>query len=378
MDQEQPVPISDLRPLVRVATATDTFDPYRDWLGIAPHEQPADHYRLLGLPRFEADAGRIAAAADERMALVRSFQVGPRRAFTQKLLNELSAARVCLLSASAKAAYDASLHARGAGILPAGMSGAGLQPAVYSQIPAPPVQPPPPPERRVTIDSGQATTPSPDEIAPPASWWRPLVSLLAAALLVLAAAIGWGIYQSAQTPSASPIAEAPPASLEPEVQPEPPPQAIVQMQEGSGEVNFAPAAAALQGNVELRPAGTQEVLAGFTSADAAAQWQFRLIEPGFFDLELQYATTPKAESAALVAEVAGQSKSLTLRPTGSLDQFHTDTFTVALPKSGRHSFVLKSATPLADEGLLLKSVRLIPVGTGERGMTDGERGASAP
>src|SRR5687768_8561426 len=94
-----------------------SFDPYREWLGIEPHERPVDHYRLLGLARFERDAARIAAAADERMALVRRFQVGPRAIHTQKLLNELSAARLCLLSGTDKAAYDARL--RTAGVPPA-------------------------------------------------------------------------------------------------------------------------------------------------------------------------------------------------------------------------------------------------------------------
>ncbi len=29
------------------------FDPYHKWLGIPPDEQPANHYRLLGLELFE-------------------------------------------------------------------------------------------------------------------------------------------------------------------------------------------------------------------------------------------------------------------------------------------------------------------------------------
>jgi len=40
------------------------FDPYYKWLSIPPDEQPPDHYRLLGVRRFEADADVIAAAAD--------------------------------------------------------------------------------------------------------------------------------------------------------------------------------------------------------------------------------------------------------------------------------------------------------------------------
>src|SRR6478672_9568292 len=88
------------------------FDPYDEWLGIEPYEQPADHYRLLGVARFETDAQRIAEAADQRMALIRSFQTGRRAAFTQKLLNELATARVCLLDKRTKADYDGELAAR--------------------------------------------------------------------------------------------------------------------------------------------------------------------------------------------------------------------------------------------------------------------------
>ena len=29
------------------------FDPYHEWMGIPPSEQPPNHYRLLGLSEFE-------------------------------------------------------------------------------------------------------------------------------------------------------------------------------------------------------------------------------------------------------------------------------------------------------------------------------------
>ncbi len=32
-----------------------TFAPYHKWLGIPPADQPANHYRLLGLNLFESD-----------------------------------------------------------------------------------------------------------------------------------------------------------------------------------------------------------------------------------------------------------------------------------------------------------------------------------
>ncbi len=86
------------------------FDPYRKWLGIPPWEQPANHYRLLGINVFEDDPDVIEAAADRQMAHVRNYQAGQHSALSQKLLNELAAARVCLLDPERKRAYDSELR----------------------------------------------------------------------------------------------------------------------------------------------------------------------------------------------------------------------------------------------------------------------------
>jgi len=90
--------------------AVDGFDAYYQWLGIAPEEQPPDHYRLLGLKPFEDSPTVISHAADRQMAHVRTFQTGPHTAASQKLLNEIAAARVCLLSAEKKEVYDLRLR----------------------------------------------------------------------------------------------------------------------------------------------------------------------------------------------------------------------------------------------------------------------------
>jgi len=89
-----------------MSSPSSSFDPYHKWLGIPPAEQPSDHYRLLGISRFEADAHVIANAADRQMTHVRSFQLGPHAADSQRLLNELSVARFCLLTPASKNAYD--------------------------------------------------------------------------------------------------------------------------------------------------------------------------------------------------------------------------------------------------------------------------------
>jgi hypothetical protein len=88
----------------------EKFDPYRKWLGIPPEEQPVNHYRLLGLALFEADADVIAHAADRQMAHVRTFQIGKYSKISQKLLNRLADARVCLLDPEKKGLYDADLR----------------------------------------------------------------------------------------------------------------------------------------------------------------------------------------------------------------------------------------------------------------------------
>ena len=64
-----------------------SFNPYHKWLGIPLEEQPPHHYRLLGVELFEDDPEVIEAAADQRMAHLRTYQTGKRAALSQKLLN---------------------------------------------------------------------------------------------------------------------------------------------------------------------------------------------------------------------------------------------------------------------------------------------------
>ncbi len=87
----------------------EPFDPYYQWLGIPPEEQPPNHYRLLGIQLFEENREVIQNTADRQMVHLRSFQNGPRAAQSQKLLNEVAAAKLCLLLPDKKAAYDAAL-----------------------------------------------------------------------------------------------------------------------------------------------------------------------------------------------------------------------------------------------------------------------------
>ena len=89
------------------------FDAYHKWLGIPPEETAAgrpNHYRLLGIGLLESDPDVIEHAADQRMTHLRSLQAGKHAALSQKLLNEVAAARVCLLDPVRRAAYDEQLR----------------------------------------------------------------------------------------------------------------------------------------------------------------------------------------------------------------------------------------------------------------------------
>ena len=89
---------------------TSTLDPYHKWLGISPKDQPPNHYRLLAIDLFESDPEVIDAAANRQMAYVQRRAIGEHAALSQRLLNELSMARLSLLDAKKKAAYDESLR----------------------------------------------------------------------------------------------------------------------------------------------------------------------------------------------------------------------------------------------------------------------------
>jgi len=145
------------------------FDPYRKWLGIPPEEQPPNHYRLLGIGLYEGDEDVIANAADRQMAHIRAYQRSEYAELSQQLLNELAAARVCLLTPGRKSVYDEWLRAQRARQLhsappPQGTGGAGVGFA------SPPMggggelrspAPPPPPGSGSPPRSGSPSQPSP-------------------------------------------------------------------------------------------------------------------------------------------------------------------------------------------------------------------------
>ena len=69
---------------------SDDFNPYHKWLGIPAKDQPADHYRLLGVARFESDRDVITGASDQRINFLHTLQSGEHGKRVDKLLNEIA------------------------------------------------------------------------------------------------------------------------------------------------------------------------------------------------------------------------------------------------------------------------------------------------
>jgi hypothetical protein len=346
----------------------EAFDPYDQWLGIAPSEKPYDHYRLLGIPRFEPDPGQIVAAAESRMALVRSYQVGPRGRYTQRLLNELAAAKVCLTSPGAKAAYDEALRkidqrlCTTPAVLAAPMPPRAAPPVVPPLL-SPPLAPQLP-AIQIDIDEAKELV-FVGELVEPSPWWRPVMGLVFAALVALAGVTCWAINAGLNRESSPVEVNQPEIPVDPAETPSAPafdPPAIVQQQEASGEIHLPLTTAELSGGIELIETDAGPILQNWSAEGARSTWLIALVEPGFFHLELVYATNAGFEESNLLATVGEQEKRCLLRDSGGLDKFLTDTYTIALPKSGRHSLVLQSAALPAGGEIVVRSVRLVPVG----------------
>ncbi|HET6879305.1 MAG TPA: hypothetical protein VFI31_04090, partial [Pirellulales bacterium] len=120
------------------------FDPYRKWLGIPEGQRPPTHYQLLGISADEQDREVINAAVVRHSAFIRTFQVGQYSNEATQLLNEIAAAKVCLLDPRKRAKYDAGLAERDL------HSNARTQDAPVNERRQPsPVPVPPSPQRKV-------------------------------------------------------------------------------------------------------------------------------------------------------------------------------------------------------------------------------------
>jgi hypothetical protein len=89
--------------------ANKSIDVYRDWLGIKEAARPLTYYQLLRLKPFEDSAEKIREHYRKMNAHVRKFGAGEYSEQSQRLLNELAKAMLCLTDVQRKREYDISL-----------------------------------------------------------------------------------------------------------------------------------------------------------------------------------------------------------------------------------------------------------------------------
>ena len=129
------------KPVLSKRTMGD-FDPYHLWLQIPPGEQPPSLYRLLGLTHFESDPNVIDNAAEQRLMHLRNVQNGPQGQIAQKIMNEVSRARLTLLKEDSRVAYDQQLKKELAAKASAASTGQAVLPPTSSSARTRSVAPP--------------------------------------------------------------------------------------------------------------------------------------------------------------------------------------------------------------------------------------------
>ncbi len=203
-----------------MATSSEHFDPYYAWLGIPPHEQPPNYYRLLGIRAFEPNPDVIDNMSDQRTSHLETLRSGKHGKIAEQLLQKIATARVCLLNEPQRLAYDRRLREQLAGQTatpsqaPAPMgSGIGMrapQPDSTRQRPAADQNPPPLPPLATALEipplaaersAGGNTGLSSPRKSSRAS--RRSIGIGVAALAAIAIGAGvWAMNRSAHNPAA--------------------------------------------------------------------------------------------------------------------------------------------------------------------------------
>ena len=134
------------------------FDPYRKWLGIPEDQRPPTHYQLLGIAPDEQDIDVIETAVLRQSAFVRNFQSGQHADEATQILNEIAAARMCLLDRQKRAKYDAELRKKQPG-KPASSSSARHSDLDIPVATTPVAQPPSRPAPAIDLEALAIPTP---------------------------------------------------------------------------------------------------------------------------------------------------------------------------------------------------------------------------
>lgn len=370
---------------------TDDFDPYAQWLGIQPGEHPVDHYRLLGVDRYEPDREKIQTAADERMRHVRSFQTGPRGLYTQKLLNEIAAAKLRLLNPQSKRAYDESLRAapladefdlgdNDPALLPPSIDAPIGSAGAAAAAPLPPAGPPsgadPAPTLPYVPQIRAAPAPASQQTAraagvvvvtsmPPGKRPRraaPGTGTYVAAFLVgalLIAALVWSIGRSLQQD----VTGNPPqdAAIPRGPDPAAPTTGKIAVQQASGKIYLTPQNAEIHGSSpQIVSDNGQFVITDWTSDEDWLSWQFQVRRGGIFRVRLTYAVHDDATEGQVAIETDDQRKLLDLRDSGGAEAYITDEVLIGAKEPGIHTLRLRAASKPGDQLMMLRGIEIEP------------------
>ena len=306
------------------------FDPFCEWLEIEPHEHPVDHYRLLGLRRFESDPEMIEAAADERMKKIRSFQTGPRGRFTQPVLNALSQARLCLADPQERAGYDGQLRS-----------------AEQVESEQPEGQP-------VAKTAFQDLYWSVDDLGIRERSRMPWI--IAAVVLVAAVGIGLIIRQGR---SGTDPPEDPKENQQKVVKTKPKkkPKRLLVQQEATGEVHLiASTAELLGGNMQRNPDRTE--VYGWKDTSDLVRWSFRIeAKIGAYTAKVKYTADEQWKGGEYKLQLDdGKEWSLDVVPGVS----RADEKILIIRSTGPHTLTLWASHITGDELMRLHSIELVP------------------
>jgi hypothetical protein len=361
----------------------DSFNAYEKWLSISPEDQPPNYYQLLGVEMFVSDVERITEAADRRMTHIRTFQTGPRGALTQQILNELSAARICLMDEATRVKYDRRLRGE-----PVAQD---VQIVVPSRIVSPmaplgtaPANPMAPLSALRDDPSSPMNSMAPPSAGPANPAIGPLVTPAAArsgrrrkkslvgTLLLTAAAIGgvagavWGIGrlmnqgqetvddggQPREEPTTDPAGDVATSD------------STMVMQEANGHVNLTPVTAKLQGgDLTLQSDGPDTLVTNWTTTNQWVEWKFMVSQTGLFTVQLTYSAAESAEGSLILVEIDDEQKQWELRSTKDEDSFIIDKFFMAINTLGEHNLIVRAKLLRGSQLMKLKSIELILKGS---------------
>lgn len=312
----------------------DRFDPFCEWLAIEPHEHPVDHYRLLGIRRFESNPEMIEAAADERMKIIRSFQTGPRGRFTQPILNALSQARLCLLDPDERTTYEGQLRSV--------EQVAIEQPAEFPMV-------------EIAVRDLYWTI---DDLGIRERSKTPWI----AAVLVLVAAVGIGLLiRDNRSGSETQAEDNQPQEVVEENPPKEDPGWVVVNQEATGSVHLRPSIAELEGeNMQLDL--ENNLVHGWKKTDDLVRWRFKLnAQPGMYLVKIEYAAEEQSEGGEYKVQLDDEKPIfMDVVSTGSRSQFRVDEKYLRIQRTGAHSLTLWANQMTGDELMVLHSIELVP------------------